>query len=235
MSAGGTRVLLWDIDGTLLTTKRAGVFALEEAAREVCGTTPDFAELQTAGLTDHEIALVAIEVCGGDPSPETAAAFLRVYERYLPDRLGWRDGSALPGVVAILEDLSDDDGILSLLLTGNTPAGARAKLEHFGIAGFLSAGAFCESGNDRETIADRALELASEMLGGRPDPDSTFVIGDTPHDIRCGKHIGARTIAVATGVYTAAELREHEPWRLLDELPPPAQFRELVTSGANCG
>jgi len=226
------RVLFWDIDGTLLTTKRAGVFALEEAAREACGTSPDFGALQTAGLTDHEVATVAIEACGGDPSAETVAAFLATYERYLPDRLGWRDGSALPGVAAILDDLEGDTDVVSLLLTGNTPAGAQAKLEHFGLARYFSGGAFCHAGEDRIAIATRARALAAERLGHEPHPEDTYVIGDTPHDIRCGKHIGARTIAVATGGYSAEELGEHDPWKLLEELPPPTEFRRLLSATA---
>jgi phosphoglycolate phosphatase len=224
----GLRVLFWDIDGTLLTTKRAGVFALEEAAREVCGTSPDFAALKTAGLTDHEVAMLAIRECGGDASPETASAFLRVYERHLPGRLGLRKGGPLPGVVEILDDLEGRDDVLSLLLTGNTPAGARAKLEHYGLARFFDGGAFCADGDDRARIARRALELVVERTGAEPDGSATYVIGDTPHDITAGKAIGARTVAVASGSYSAAQLSAHDPWRVIEALPAPARFRELL-------
>jgi phosphoglycolate phosphatase len=222
------RVLFWDIDGTLLTTKRAGIFALEEAAREVCGATPDFARLETAGLTDHEIAVVVVRECGGGESPETASELLRAYERHLPERLGWREGGALPGVVEILDELEGRDDVVSLLLTGNTPAGARAKLEHYGLAGYFAGGAFCVDGDDRPTIARRALEVAAEHAGADISPDSTFVIGDTPHDIRCGQGIGARTVAVASGSYDLEELAEHNPWLALERLPEPARFVELL-------
>jgi phosphoglycolate phosphatase len=222
------RVLFWDIDGTLLTTKRAGVFALEEAAREVCGMAPDFAQLHTAGLTDHEVAVLAIRECGGEPSPESAAAFLRAYERHLPERLGWREGGALPGVVEILDALRDRDDVISLLLTGNTPAGAKAKLEHYGLAAYFAGGAFCVDGDDRPGIARRALEVAAEHAGAAVDPDSAFVIGDTPHDIRCGQGIGARTVAVASGPYGAEELSRCDPWLVLERLPSPPRFIELL-------
>jgi phosphoglycolate phosphatase-like HAD superfamily hydrolase len=223
-----TTVLLWDIDGTLLTTKRAGVFALEEAARDVCGVSPDFATLKTAGLTDHEVAMVALDAAGVEATPELASAFLRSYEAYLPDRLGLRDGGALPGVIEILEHLKDRPDVLSLLLTGNTSAGAAAKLSHFGLAGYFSDGAFCMDGDNRAQIAHRALALAAGLASEPIDPDRLFVIGDTPHDIRCGKEIGARTVAVASGGYEAAELERERPWLILEQLPEPKRFAELT-------
>jgi phosphoglycolate phosphatase len=222
------RVLFWDIDGTLLTTKRAGVFALEEAAREVCGTVPDFARLETAGLTDHEVALLAIRECGGEDSPEVASKLLRAYERHLPERLGWRQGGPLPGVVEILEALTPRGDVISLLLTGNTPAGAKAKLEHYGLADYFAGGAFCIDGDDRPGIARRALDVAAELAGASVDPHSTFVIGDTPADVRCGQAIGARTVAVASGSYGLQELSASDPWLALERLPEPARFIELL-------
>jgi phosphoglycolate phosphatase-like HAD superfamily hydrolase len=224
------RVLFWDIDGTLLTTKRAGVFALEQAARDVCGTSPDFAALETAGLTDHEVAMLAIRECGGSDPAGTASRFLRAYERHLPDRLGLRQGGPLPGVVEILDALAGRNDVISLLLSGNTPAGAKAKLEHYGLSGYFAGGAFCMDGDDRERIARRALSLAAEVTGAAVDPQAVLVIGDTPHDIRCGKAIGARTVAVASGSYSLEQLAEHRPWRTLERLPSPERFIALLES-----
>jgi phosphoglycolate phosphatase-like HAD superfamily hydrolase len=223
------RILFWDIDGTLLTTRRAGVFALEQAAIDVCDAAPDFAELQTAGLTDHEVATLALESVGADATPELAAAFLRAYEGHLPERLGLRAGGPMTNVVEILTALREHEDVVSLLLTGNTEAGARAKLAHYELAEFFAAGAFCTAGDDRLTIARRAVEVAAEVTGGPVDPAATFVIGDTPHDVRCGKAIGARTVAVATGpTYSVAELSESEPWVVLESLPEPDAFLALL-------
>lgn len=221
------RVVFWDIDGTLLTTRRAGVFALEEAAREVCGRSPDFASLQTAGLTDHEVAVLAIGAAGIEADAEIAGSFLRSYERHLPDRLGLRQGGALPGVVPILDDLRDRPEVLSVLLTGNTRAGAAAKLEHYELADYFDDGVFCMDGESREQIARRARTLAGERASG-VEPDSMFVIGDTPHDVRCGKQIGARTVAVASGTYNVGELEAAEPWLVLGSLPAPGEFASQV-------
>jgi phosphoglycolate phosphatase len=214
-------VLFWDIDGTLLTTARAGVFALEEAALEVCGADVDLSELPTAGLTDSEIATLVIERCGGTGS---LSAFLRAYERHLPERLHRRRGRVLDGVEAVLDDLSGRSGVTCMLLTGNTPAGARAKLAHYGLDRYFERGAFCGDGDDRVTIARTARELAN----GSAD---LVVIGDTPHDVRCGNAIGARTVAVATGGYPAGELEVCGPWLTLERLPEPRHFAELLGLG----
>ncbi len=70
--------------------------------------------------------------------------------------------------------------------------------------------------------------MAVERAGGPVDPQSTFVIGDTPHDVRCGNAIGSRTVAVASGTYSVEELERHEPWLALERLPEPARFAELL-------
>ncbi|HEV2770464.1 MAG TPA: hypothetical protein VGV40_09805, partial [Solirubrobacteraceae bacterium] len=93
----GRLYLFWDIDGTLLDTARAGIFAWEEAIREVLGDEPDMAEMKTAGLTDAEIALKVAAVHGHD-DPRTAGDLLRSYTQHLPERLGWRQGRVLPNV-----------------------------------------------------------------------------------------------------------------------------------------
>lgn len=223
-----TLILFWDIDGTLLSTARAGVFALEEAAREVCGTEPDFQALRTAGLTDSEVAALAIETVGLEARAELVSAFLRAYERHLPDRLHWRRGTVLDGVRAILDDLRGDPDVICLLLTGNTPAGARAKLQHYGLLDDFAGGAFCADGDDREAIARRALEVAARHVGGPVGAHEIVVIGDTPHDVRCGQAIGAATLAVASGSFTAEELRAFAPTAVIEQLPDPRGFRELL-------
>lgn len=218
-----THVLLWDIDGTLLSTARAGVFALEEAAREVCGTSPDFSALRTSGLTDSEVASLAIRTVGAQDDPETVTRFLRTYERHLPDRLHYKQGRVLTRVAEVLEDVTRRPGVRSLLLTGNTRAGADAKLRHYGLDGYFDDGAFCMDGDDRPTIARRALAMAGDV-----PRENLFVIGDTPHDVRAGDAIGARTVVVATGVHPLDELQACGPWLALPELPEPARFAELL-------
>lgn len=217
-----TSVLFWDIDGTLLTTARAGVLALERAVEDVLGLDGGLDDLVTAGMTDHGVAVAAIEHVGGEPDPETVDAFVRCYESHLPAYLPARAGAVLPGVEAILAHVDSLADVRSLLLTGNTPAGASAKLAHYGVERYFDGGAFCMGPGPREAIAEAALELVGDV-----DPHRIFVIGDTPADIRCGKAIGARTVAVA-GTFSGAELAMHDPWLTLESLPEPQRFVELL-------
>lgn len=217
--------LFWDIDGTLLTTARAGVFSLEAALEEVSGVRTSLQGMATAGLTDYSIAEAALARVGHSTDEETVQRFLRIHGEQLAGFLHKREGEVLPGVRELLEDLDGRDDVANLLLTGNTEAGANAKLAHYGLAGFFRlGGAFSVGPGERAEIARRALPFANGA--------DAFVIGDTPADVECGKAIEAKTIAVATGSYTASQLAEHEPWLLLERLPAPAEFRRLVGIGS---
>jgi phosphoglycolate phosphatase-like HAD superfamily hydrolase len=219
-------VLFWDIDGTLLTTAKAGVFAWDDAVREITGREFELASMRIAGLTDYQIAARTFEMLGIEPSNGTVDRLVRRYEELLPSSLPRKAGYVLPNVRAILERLRERGDIRSYLLTGNTRGGARAKLTHYGLIEFFSDGAFAEDAGDRSTIAARALDIATKA--GPLASDGTFVIGDTPHDIDCANAIGARTIAVATGGYSVSELEPHRPWRLFAELPAPDEFMQMI-------
>jgi phosphoglycolate phosphatase-like HAD superfamily hydrolase len=220
-------VLFWDIDGTLLTTGRAGMFAWNDSVREVTGRDFDLrVEIRTAGLTDYQIAVSTLEKVGLDPDADRVRALLRRYEELLPSSLPLKNGFVLPNVREILEHLRGRSDVRSYLLTGNTREGARVKLNYYGLIDFFPDGAFAEDTSERSTIAARALELARSA--GPVANNATFVIGDTPHDIHCATAIDARTIAVATGGYTTEELAEHRPWRVFAELPEVDEFMGLI-------
>jgi phosphoglycolate phosphatase-like HAD superfamily hydrolase len=221
-------VLFWDIDGTLLTTGKAGVPAWDAAVREVVGRDFTLSSMRIAGLTDYQIAVRTFEMLGVEPREGDVRAMVRRYEELLPASLPLKRGSVLPNVREILEHLEPRADVRSYLLTGNTRGGAQAKLTHYQLAHFFPDGAFAEDASERATIAARALALARRA--GPVADDSVFVIGDTPHDIHCANAIGARTIAVATGGYSVAELGEHRPWRVFAELPPVDQFMRLIES-----
>jgi phosphoglycolate phosphatase-like HAD superfamily hydrolase len=216
-------VLFWDLDGTLLLTGRAGLYAFEEAVAEVTGATIDLQQVSTAGMTDAGVARFVLELAGQPTDPETVEAVVRAYERRLPDNLPRRRGQVLEGIREVLEDFQGRDDVRSYLLTGNTPAGARAKLGHYGLDRFFpnGEGAFCIDHGSRVEIARRALPLAEGA-------EAMYVIGDTPADVECGKAISARTIAVASGWHSAEELAATEPWLLLERIPEPDEFRQLL-------
>jgi phosphoglycolate phosphatase len=221
--------LFWDIDGTLLLTGRAGLLAFRTALYEVLGEDVDLTSMVTAGMTDFEIAQTLVDANGGG-DVGTAAAVLERYEQHLPDWLGRRRGGVLPNVRENLEALSERDDVINMLLTGNVAGGARAKLEHYGLWQFFGAGgAFSVEGADRPGVARRARELAAEHGGEVPPGERMVVIGDTPHDVTCGKAIGARTLAVATGpAYSFEDLAACDPWRAVETLPAPDEFAALV-------
>ena len=222
-------VLFWDIDGTLLTTGKAGVPAWEAAVREVTGRDFELQSIRVSGLTYYQIAVRTFDMIGVEPDEASVRRMVRRYEELLPASLPLKRGTVLPNVREILEHLGPRTDVRSYLLTGNTRGGARAKLTHYRLAHFFPDGAFAEDAGDRATIATRALELARRS--GPVADDRVFVIGDTPHDIHCANAIGARTIAVGTGGYSVDELTEHRPWRVFAELPPVGDFMRLIERG----
>jgi phosphoglycolate phosphatase len=223
-------VVFWDIDGTLLTTGRAGIFAWEDACLEVTGHALDFRTLKTDGLTDHQVALRIFEQVGKAPEEESVARMVRFYESRLPERLHMRQGRVLDSVREILEYLrAHRPDVHSMLLTGNTAAGAMAKLSHYQLQEFFEGGSFSTDQGPRAGIASRALAAVREKFPQAAiEPGHVFVVGDTPHDIDCARAIGARTIAVASGVYKAPELRSHGAWHVVESLPSPREFEALI-------
>lgn len=219
-------ILFWDIDGTLLTTGKAGVPAWEAAVRETTGKAFQLSSIRVPGLTDYQIAARTFETLGVPATGDLLERMVTRYEELLPSTLPLKQGCVLPHVREILEALRARVDVRSYLLTGNTRAGARAKLTHYDLFEYFSDGAFAEDQGSRSSIATRALELARRS--GPVHTDRIFVIGDTPHDIECAVPIGARTIMVATGGYSIEELSAHHPWRVFSELPPPPKFLQLI-------
>lgn len=203
--------LFWDVDGTLLTTARAGVLSLEDALEQVTGVRADLQPMATAGLTDYAIAETTLRAVGHPADEPTVLEFLRIHGAQLPRYLGRREGHVMPGVRELLADLDTRSDVVNLLLTGNIEAGANAKLAHYRLDHFFHAGgAFCVGPGERVEIARRALQLG--------DGATPYVIGDTPADVACGSCIEARAVAVATGMYTVAELAACHPHAVFADL-----------------
>jgi phosphoglycolate phosphatase-like HAD superfamily hydrolase len=231
-------VLFWDIDGTLLTTGKAGVPAWEQSVRETTGKEFQLSSIRVAGLTDYQIAVRTFEMLRVPVTDALLKKMVARYEQLLPSTLPLKQGRVLPHVREILETLNGRPDVRSYLLTGNTRGGARAKLTHYDLVQFFPDGAFAEDQGIRATIATRAIELARRS--GPIDPQHVYVIGDTPHDVDAANAIHVRTIAVATGGYSIEELTAHHAWRVFAELPPPPEFMDMIglpafASGATAG
>ncbi len=200
------KLLLFDIDGTLLTSGGAGEKALSLAVKDCFGEDDDLADVEIAGRTDSGIARQIFAKYAHETSVDNLAAFYDVYLRHLEQQLPQRPGSVLPGIVEILESLERRDDVAVGLLTGNLSRGAQLKLTHYGVWDFFEFGAFADDHHDRNELGPFAQRRAGEKYGEFA-PADIFVIGDTPHDITCGRAIGARTVAIATGRYSAEDLR----------------------------
>jgi phosphoglycolate phosphatase len=219
-------ILFWDIDGTLLTTGKAGVPAWEAAVRETTGKDFQLSAIRVPGLTDFQIAARTFELLGIEPGDGLLQRMVTRYEDLLPSALPLKQGQVMPNVREILEALRARNDVRSYLLTGNTRRGARAKLTHYDLFTYFPDGAFAEDQGLRASIAARAVALARRK--GSVVDEQIFVIGDTPHDIEAADAIKARTIAVATGGYSVEELIAHRPWRVFEQLPTPTEFLELI-------
>lgn len=212
------RLLLFDIDGTLITSGGAGEAALKDAMRSRFGVEEDLAGIILAGATDARIARELLEKHGISVSPENVAALLDTYLGHLSDRIGRHDGKLLPGIVPLLNVLSQREDAVLALLTGNVSRGAEIKLTHYGVWDFFEFGAFADDHHDRNELGKFARARALERHGEEFPPSRIYVIGDTPKDIECGRAIGACTVAIATGHYSAAELKDHSPDFLFEDL-----------------
>ena len=223
--------LLWDLDGTILSTAKAGRIALRGAVLEIVGKDADYADLQTAGLTDAEVTASVLRSVGVLPTPELLARVAEEYERRLPDALLLRQGFVLPGVREALDGLAARRRVVSLLTTGNTRAGANAKLARYGIADrFPYGGAFCEGDLSRSDIVARAVVLATRLLDGAHGAQ-LVLIGDTPLDVACAQQAGIRAIGVATGSHSAEQLSLAGAWLVLDRIPDSVELEGLVLEG----
>lgn len=215
------KLVLFDIDGTLLSAAGAGRRAIEAALREVFGTTgPD--SYWFDGKTDRQIVrdLMRSDGHSDDTIDDRMETVMHRYLERLDRELG--DPAHLPrlypGVGDLLDVLEAREDVVLGLLTGNLEAGAHAKLRATGLdpARFV-VGAFGSDHELRPELPAIAQRRARDVLGLEVDGAAVVVIGDTPADIACGRGIGARAIGVATGRYSAAELQAHSPSAVFDD------------------
>jgi phosphoglycolate phosphatase-like HAD superfamily hydrolase len=211
-------VCLFDIDGTLIASGGAGKAALEASLAEEFGIPEITAKLELSWRTDRAICRDLFRYHVLEDTPENWRRLIDGYLRHLPVCLKHRGGRILPGVGELLERLSAHDEVRVGLLTGNTRAGAKAKLGHFGLYDHFSFGGFGDDHFDRDDVAREALQAVHAFCNGSASLERIWVIGDTPLDIRCARAIGARAVAVATGWHPVEELAACKPDLLFDDL-----------------
>jgi phosphoglycolate phosphatase-like HAD superfamily hydrolase len=225
------KLILFDIDGTLILSGKAGSRAMNRAFEQTCGVPDALQRVDLAGRTDRIIMTDALSGLGRALDDDFVGQFREVYCGFLREELhrdgiGWK--GALPGVPALLDRLVDRPDVSLALLTGNFRASAEIKLAHFDLWRYFPWGAFADDAIERNDLLPVALSRArADGLSGL-DPADVIIVGDTPHDITCARSGGAKVVAVATGNYDLDQLRACEPDELFADLADPAQFLSLL-------
>lgn len=200
---------------------------MENAIAEVFGKSSPVSGIPTAGRTDRAIASDLFRFHGIEIDDHGWSRYTSAYYRLLPDSLRTRSGRILPGVNSLLGRLKQRTDVVMGLLTGNFAEGARLKLSHYGLDHHFQFGGYGDDHHDRDDVAREAYRKTQAHL---PDvePHRVWVIGDTPSDIRCGRAIGAKVLAVSTGMYAPHELESHKPDVLLHDLSQPDEWLTAV-------
>jgi phosphoglycolate phosphatase-like HAD superfamily hydrolase len=212
------KLVLFDIDGTLLTSGGAGERALRRGFQQRFGIDDDLGTVEIAGRTDSGIARQMLAAHGLEETPENLTAFFDGYLHFLTEELPASPGQLLPGIIPMLEALKPRPDVVLALLTGNLERGAQLKLTHYGVWHYFEFGAYADDHHDRNQLGHFARTRAEEKHGVEFPSERIFVLGDTPHDITCARAIGAKAIAIATGKFTRASLGACAPDFLFDDL-----------------
>ncbi|HET6342587.1 MAG TPA: HAD family hydrolase [Gemmatimonadota bacterium] len=215
------RLILFDIDGTLLTAGGAPRRAFRRALTEFFGTEGAAATDDFSGKTDPQIVydLMTAAGFGDNHIAERIAAVFESYVAGLAVELETETGHRLlPGVSELVSRLAEDPRVVLGLVTGNVETGARLKLNHFGLWDRFRVGAFGSDDRERDRLPPIAVERARELTGRSFVGEEVVVVGDTPADVRCARAAGAISVAVATGPPGRDTLAASDPDFLLDSL-----------------
>lgn len=225
-------LVLFDVDGTLVLTGRAGLRAMTRLFHDRYGRSDAADGVPVAGRTDWAIFEDVLERMGRELDEPLMRHLRDTYLEYLREEIRHRGEGVkdvMPGVRDLLDRLSARDDVWLGLLTGNFAEAARVKLEHFDLWKYFRGGAFGDDAPDRNRLVPFAVERARQA--GRPDAasrDRVIVVGDTPLDVACAHAAGAMAVAVATGGHSVEELRETRAEAVFEDLRDTAAFMKLL-------
>lgn len=213
------KLVLFDIDGTLIRSGGAGVRAFERTFTEIFGLKNATQRMKFAGRTDVSLVRECFRLFEIDPAEENFRRFFESYPIFLEELLKSTTGGVCEGITTLIRhlELAPEKPVLGLL-TGNVRRGAELKLRHYKLWHHFTTGAFADDHEDRNCIASIAQQRGSEALGKELAGEEIVVIGDTPLDIACGQSIGAKVLAVGTGEYGRAELAKTNPTWAVDHV-----------------
>lgn len=225
------KLLLWDIDGTIIETQGAGEAAMDLAMLEVFGISGSLHDIDYSGRTDPLLGRMVCRHYGVSETQEKIEGFVDAYVRHLASILAQKPAILLPGM-EILEELAANPRFLQGLLTGNVRAGGKCKLSSVNVWQHFAFGCFADNCFDRNELGPKALVLANQESGVEFSPEQVFVIGDTPRDVECGQLISAITVGVATGKYSVADLQEAGADNVFADLSDTSAFMDMLEAPA---
>ena len=225
------KLVLFDIDGTLVLTGGAGLRAMNRVLKSIFGHEDGLNGIPLAGRTDWAILSDAVAAVGKQLDRDLLETLKREYIEHLAVEIenpGRGPKAVMPGVRELLDDLTARDDVFVGLLTGNFEEGARIKLGHFDLWHYFACGAYGGDAADRNALVPFALKRA--RAGGLPEiaARDVIVVGDTPHDVACAEAAGAVAVAVATGAHSVEQLRETGADLVLDDLSDGRTFLQLL-------
>ena len=212
------KLVLFDIDGTLIDPGGAGRRSLGHTFNELFAIRDAFVRIRMAGKTDIQIIKEGLSAHGLSSDDHNLPSLLSVYLKHLRTEILNKKKHINPGVVELLDTLKAMDGYWLGLLTGNIERGARIKLGAFDLNAYFSVGAFGDDNENRNLLLPIAIEKFRKMTDIRINYQDCIVIGDTPSDVLCSKPYGAVSIAVSTGPYSHDALLETEADYVLRDL-----------------
>jgi len=224
------KILLFDIDGTLMLSGGAGLRAMNQAFFDLYGIKEVFSGINLAGRTDTSIFRDAVKACHLPYSPAALKKFQMQYFSHLPAELDHPAGEKklMPGVAELLPALQQRENVFLGLLTGNWETSGYIKLAHFGLDRYFSFGAFADDSEKRPELLPYAIQRFTARYEHTPDPDQVFVIGDTPSDILCAQPHNAKSVAVAAAHYKEKDLQPYNPDFLLQDLSDLPQVMSIL-------
>ena len=226
--------IFFDIDGTLINTAGAGGHAMVDTLSEQTGLSFDVGSVSFAGRTDRSLVTEFLSQHDVATTDEVFHAFQEAFVVRLATTLHERNGEVLPGAFDVLEILESCDHVRLGIITGNLREAARIKLEHFKLSKFFYSGGdpiggFGDVHVERNDVARSALKALEASVGGASS-SQPWVVGDTVSDIKCGKAINARVLAVETGSFRREQLLPHGPELVLSDLTHADAWVESIRS-----
>lgn len=224
------KLILFDIDGTLIDPGGAGRMSLTLTFEQMFGITDAFAGIRMAGKTDIQIVKEGLSAHGLPMDDGVIPSIVSVYTKNLRQTIGNKEKHIHPGAVALLRALSESGSHWLGLLTGNIEKGARIKLDAFDLNRYFPVGAFGDDDEHRNKLLPIAVEKLKARTGVDVAHADCIVIGDTPSDVNCAKPYGAMSIAVSTGPYSYESLLETAADHVLTDLSKAIPLIPILSS-----